>query len=171
LTAESRERSSSLVGRNNGEEAERMQRTPMTQCSTRCHGADVKCGSVVLARCKRKKGSHGTPSSFESHTDDKASSGILDGLRSFLVPDQETCPRRGQDLKGRRGAPMPPRTVVMPWGQTIHTQGANYCGHRKSPKLFWCHHVIILLLFDTNTASQKDPKFYTNPPTHSWYLI
>jgi hypothetical protein len=108
---------------------------------------------VVLAGCTRKKPSHGTPSSFESHTDDKASSGIPDGLRSFLVPDREkhrwhrdTCPQRGQDLKGRRGAPMPPRTAIMPWGQTIHTQGANYCIHRKSPKRFWCPHVIILFV-------------------------
>jgi hypothetical protein len=46
---------------------------------------------VVLAGSTRKKGSHGTPSSFGSHTDIKASLGIPDRLRSFPVPDREKC--------------------------------------------------------------------------------
>jgi hypothetical protein len=38
---------------------------------------------VVLAGCTRKKGSHGTPSSFESRTDNKASSGASTHCREF----------------------------------------------------------------------------------------
>jgi hypothetical protein len=35
----------------------------------------------------RKKGSHGTPSSFESHMDDKASSGASRHRRESVIPN------------------------------------------------------------------------------------
>jgi hypothetical protein len=97
-----------------------------THTSILCGKIDTRACKVVLAGCMRKIGSHGTPSSFESHMDDKASSGIPDGLRSFPVPHQENPPMALGHMSQKR--PGSERTSGSPYApQDCHyALGPNY---------------------------------------------
>jgi hypothetical protein len=120
----------------------------------------------------RKKGSHGTPSSFESHTDDKASSGIPDMLRSFPVPDREKPPMASGHMSPKRpgsertsGSPYAPQDCHYALGPNYSHPGGGELLHpseiTKEVLVPPCDHSFCCSI-RIATASQKDPKFYTN---------